>query len=294
MTRSDGPDSAARTKGPWPFVTLRRYRLGRHLFVWQARQSRKGLLPRIPGWLSPGAAEPFWRTSAYNWYTGGFFAIGSLLFMLGAILSVLPVGWAIVPSVGAINLIFFSGSVPFTIAGYLQHFQAANAPEFDLDSGTATPRGRVSFLGWHPRDPGWISTFAQFIGTVAFNFNTFDAIHAPAGWVAQDMVIWAPGLIGSILFLVSGYLAFIETCHAYWAWRPRSLDWWIVFVNLLGCVFFMTAGILAYVPQGSDPIWIVATANIHLALGAFGFLVGAVLMMVESARAPDSKPAGAG
>ena len=79
--------------------------------------------------------------------------------------------------------------------------------------------------------------------------------------------------------------AHLETCHAYWAWRPKRLDWWIVFVNLLGCVFFMTAGLLAYVPKGAEPAWIGAAANVHLALGALGFLIGAVLMMVESAQA---------
>lgn len=271
-----------RDEGPWPFVTLRSYVHEGRRVIWRARQNRKGLigsaLERHPH------AVPVWQTAAYNWYTGLAFAIGSVLFMLGAVLSVLPGTSSIVPSTLAINIIFFCGSIPFTTAGFLQNLQAANAPEFRPDPGKATPRRRIALLGWHPKSAGWISTFTQFIGTIAFNFNTFDAIHSPTNWVAQDLVIWTPGMIGSVLFLVSGYLAFIETCHRYWAWRPRDLDWWIVFVNLLGCVFFMTAGILAFVPMGAEPGWIGVAANIHLALGALGFLIGALLMMVESAQ----------
>ncbi len=98
-------------------------------------------------------------------------------------------------------------------------------------------------------------------------------------------MVWTPGMVGSALFLVSGYLAFIETCGGYWRWRPRDLDWRIVAWNLLGCVFFMTASTLAFVPQGAEIRWIPALANLHLLLGALGFLIGAVLSMRESRQA---------
>lgn len=279
-------DAGARTEGPWPFVTLRSYtHLGRHL-LWRARQSRKGLLPAERG--QEGAATPLWQARGYNWLTGLFFSVGSLLFMLGATFSVMPPSGPWTPSGYVTSLVFFAGSIPFTTAGYMQLFQAANAPEFREGPAGTTRRRGVSLIGWHPRSLGWLSAFAQFIGTVAFNFNTFDGIHPDPTWYEQDLAIWTPGLIGSILFLVSGYLAFIETCHGYWAWRPRELDWWIVFVNLLGCIFFMTAGILAYVPRGAEPGWIAVAANVHLWLGALGFLIGALLLMRESAQA---KPA---
>ena len=51
-------------------------------------------------------------------------------------------------------------------------------------------------------------------------------------------------MIGSVMFLASGYLAFIEVGHKYWSWRPRDLAWQIGFINLLGCIFFMIAGVL--------------------------------------------------
>lgn len=270
--------------GPWPFITFRTYDLiGRHI-VWRDRQHRKGLV-RTARALE-AVRVPFWQTQSYNWYVGLIFAIGSALFMLGSALSVLPDGGGV--SALAINAIFFAGSIPFTTAGYLQHFQAANASEFATDPASHAPHGRIKLIGWRPHNPGWLSTLSQFIGTVAFNFNTFDAIDAPVSPDMQNLVIWLPGVIGSILFLVSAYLAFIEAGHGYWSWKPRDLDWQIVSINLLGCVAFMVASTIAYIPQGPEPGWIAVAANAQLFIGALCFLIGAVLSMRESRLAAGS------
>lgn len=267
--------------GPWPFITFRSYVFaGRHI-IWRARQHRKGL-ERAARALET-APVPFWQTQGYNWYTGGFFAVGSLLFMLGSVLSLVPAS-ANVPDT-LINIVFFMGSIPFTVAGYLQHFQAANATTFSVDpASTSTPRP-IALIGWHPHSPGWLSTFTQFLGTVAFNFNTFDAMRAGSVWYVQDLAVWLPDMVGSMLFLVSGYLAFIEASRGYWSWRPRQLDWQIVFVNLLGCIAFMIAAVLAYVPRGPQTWWIADVSTVNLLLGALGFFIGAALMMRESASA---------
>lgn len=268
-----------RTEGPWPFVTHRTYLLRGREIAWRARQARKGLQHEFAALAD--APVPFWRSAGYNWWTGLLFAVGSLLFMLGSALSLAPPGRMLAPE-GAINLVFFAGSIPFTLAAYLQLFQAANAPS---ESGASEGPRRIAALGWRPHSAGWLSSFAQFLGTIQFNFNTFDAIASPARWYLADIVVWTPGMVGSVLFLISGYLAFIETCGGYWRWRPRDLDWRIVAWNLLGCVFFMTASTLAFVPKGAEASWIPALANLHLLLGAFGFLVGATLSMRESRQA---------
>lgn len=259
--------------GPAPFVTLRRFRLHGHRAIWRARQSRKGLL------LHPDQTEvPFWHRPAYNWWTGLLFAVGSLHFIVAAVLSMVPTS----PALWQIALVFFLGSIFFTTAGFLQNLQAANAPDFAQAPPAPVRAGTFRLIGWRPSNLGWLSTITQFAGTVMFNFNTFDAIAPPADWYIADLTIWLPGIIGSVLFLASGYLAFMETSHAYWSWRPKDLDWKIAFANLLGCLFFMTAGILAYIPRGPEPGWIAVVANLHLCLGAFGFLIGALLMMRES------------
>lgn len=272
-----------RAIGPGPFVTFRSYKLdGRHI-IWRAREHRKGL--RLKARALENRPVPFWQTRAYNRYTGLFFAIGSLLFMLGCVLALIPAATA--PPAFVTNITFFAGSIPFTIAGYLQHFQSANAEAFAPGPAPRLPDRHISLIGWQPDSAGWISTFAQALGTIAFNFNTFDAIVAPGGWHAQDLAVWAPGMIGSVLFLISGYLSFIETSRSFWSWHPKNLAWRIVFINLLGCILFMIASTLAYVPKGPEAWWIVDVSNIHLFLGSLCFFIGALLSIRESALAED-------
>ena len=128
----------------------------------------------------------------------------------------------------------------------------------------------------------------QFVGTVLFNFNTFDAMIPSLTWFQEDLVIWAPNIIGSILFLASGYLAFIETCHAHWALKPSSLSWWVVFANLLGCVGFMISAAFAMsLPEPSN-IERITLSIVFTLLGAIGFLVGSLLMLPESVFGPEA------
>lgn len=267
-----------RTEGPWPFITRRSYRLAGHKFTWLSRRHRKGL--DFKDGVLNAATPPFWQSAGYNWSVGAIFAIGSFLFMVGSVMSLMPRGpWQ--PSAAWTNGVFFLGSIPFTTAGYLQHFQSANAADFTPSPGSPAPR-KISWIGWKPDNAGWLSTFTQFLGTIAFNFNTFDAMVAPGTWKVQDELVWLPDMLGSILFLVSGYLAYIEAGHRYWSWRPRDLAWQIAFINLAGCAAFMTAAILSYTPSISEALWITAVSTAHLLVGASCFFVGALLSMRES------------
>ena len=266
------------TRGAAGFITFRRFRRHGREVIWRARQHRKGLQRH-----GRGAARPVWQRPGYNAATAGCFAVGSVLFMLGAGLSLVSNPLSPVQIAG----VFFAGSIPFTLGGFLQNFQAANASAFS-PAGEPAPDRRVRILGWRPHSLGWLSSVTQFVGTVAFNFNTFDAIHPITGWYDQDITIWVPGMIGSVLFLVSGYLAFMETSHGYWSWRPAALDWWIVTVNLLGCIFFMTAAISAFIPAGTAPAWVGDVVNVHLWLGGACFLIAALLSIVESRQAGEA------
>ena len=276
----EGSPGAVRLHGPGPFVTRRVFRHHGRELRWPSRQFRKGL-GRFEGMRREGGV-PVWQSARFNWMIGLIFCVGAALFMVGAALSLLPADTPWLPSPYTVALIFFAGSIPFTSAAYLQHFQSANAPRLDAPNA---PAGRIALVGWRPRNAGWLSTLCQFAGTVAFNFNTFDAIDPSRDWLAQDLTIWLPGMVGSVLFLVSAYLAFMEVCHGYWGWKPHDLDWKIAAINLLGCVAFLTAGVLAFVPRGPEAGWLLPVANAHLGVGAFCFLVGALLLMRESRQA---------
>jgi hypothetical protein len=270
-------------RGPWPFVTHRVFRVDDIGQLWSSRHHRKGLLGRAAAERERIAAmlwRCLWMPQRLNWWIGTIFALGSLLFAVASVLSLAPAqaqAWSL--DATQVNAIFFMGSIPFTIAAYLQLFQAANAGEF-WPGGTPSP-SRFTLFGWRPHDIGWLSCALQFIGTILFNFNTFDAMLPSLNWFQQDVLIWAPNMIGSILFLSSGYLAFIETCHAYWAWKPASISWWVVFINLLGCVGFMNSALLAIVLPGTPNVEVVHLSIFFTLLGAICFFVGSLLMLPE-------------
>ena len=203
--------------------------------------------------------------------------------MLGSLFSLAPqlAGTPFLDS-ASVNAVFFAGSIPFTIAAYLQLFQAANAGEFSPHGHPA--RQPVVLFGWRPRDAGWLSCAMQFVGTLLFNVNTFDALLPELDWLQQDLAIWTPDFVGSVLFLASGYLAYIETCHAHWGWKPGSISWWVTSINLLGWVGFMVSGVFAFVrPQGLS-VDAATVSSVFTLLGAVGFLVGSLLMLPESVK----------
>lgn len=203
--------------------------------------------------------------------------------MAGSLLVLAPaMARALSLQADTINAVFFAGSIPFTTAAYLQLYQAANAREF-LPAGDSEPRRTVLF-GWQPHKIGWLSCALQFVGTVLFNVNTFDAMIPGLDWLQQDLEIWIPNVAGSVLFLASGYLAFAETCHAHFAWKPASISWWVTFANLFGCVAFMISAVFAFVPPKPLAFDALTVSVTFTLLGAVGFLFGSLLMLPETAR----------
>ena len=292
MTEStDQPDShVARPQcvaesGPWPFITKRIFEAGdKKKTIWSSRHHRKHLrvsldsrtvLPKLR------LAEVVWFPRRMNWWMGVIFSLGALLFGLASLLSLDSTamnemsGWR-----EMVATTFFVGSLFFTAAAYLQLFQSANAREFPLQK-QGSSRRKIIF-GWRPRDIGWVSSALQFVGTIWFNLNTFDGMLPDMGWIRQDLLLWFPDMIGSIFFLISGRLAFLETCHERWRWQPNNISWWVVFSNLLGCLAFMIAAVLAVslpVPVAS---WISVSSVVFTLIGSIGFLIGSLLMLPES------------
>jgi hypothetical protein len=278
--------------GPWPFTTRRVFQLpDQTIRTWNSRHHRKGLRPAVPAEVAT-LWHCLWAPGQLNWWIGTIFAVGSLLFAAGSVLSLVP-GWAEACRLSSreVNAFFFIGSIPFTIAAYLQLYQVANTPRFQeyefLASAQSCLKRRRMLIGWRPTDIGWLSSALQLVGTLLFNLNTFNALNPSLTWLQQDREIWAPDFIGSLFFLASGTLAFIETCHAWWAWKPTSLSWWVTFVNLLGCIGFMISALFAYVPPGSphlDAIWL---STLFTLQGALCFLVGSLLLLPEASFGAD-------
>jgi hypothetical protein len=274
--------------GPGPFITRRVFRhLDGTLRIWRSRHHRKGLTPPEEAQLRAVASllrRCLWMPGTLNWWIGTVFALGSFLFGLGSVLSLYPeMARAFGLDATGVNLVYFAGSIPFTTAAYLQLYQAANAGEVSREDGRVTPPRRRAIFGWKPRDVGWLSCALQFPGTVLFNFNTFDAVLPGLDWAGQDLVVWLPNVVGSVLFLASGYLAFIETCHGFWRWEPGSLSWWVTLTNLAGCLGFMASALFAFVPPSGLSAMAALLATVFTLAGAVGFFIGSVLMLPEAA-----------
>jgi hypothetical protein len=267
--------TAVRTRGPGPFVTHAVLERPDGVQVeWTSRRHRKGLGLREPGAVRGAVA----RASASAWWIGSLFAIGSVCFALGS----LPLYFDAVPA-RAVGWTFFVGSVFFTSAAFLQYDEAVHAPA-DVATAQRRPRRLASLLHWHPRRiDAWAATI-QLVGTVFFNISTFAATRTDLVVDQERRLVWAPDVLGSICFLVASWLAYSEVNRGVLPRPDRSVGWWVTTVNLAGSVLFGASAVGARYLRSTGELANVALVNVGTFLGAVGFLVGAALLPVESAR----------
>jgi hypothetical protein len=181
-----------------------------------------------------------------RWIAIGF-AIGSACFFVGPF----P-GFVQLVGQGADGVVFFAGSVFFTLAA-------------GLELREATLR-----LGRWASNPSWWSAAVQFAGTLLFNLNTFDAMQDGLSTQRENRLVFAPDLLGSACFLVSGVLAYRV------ATGPEAR---MATVNLAGCVLFGISAIASYVVPSSGSVLDLAAANWSTALGALCFFIGALMLL---------------
>ena len=191
-----------------------------------------------------------------RWIAAGF-AIGSVCFFIGPF----P-GFVTLVGSGADGVVFFAGSVFFTLAAGLE-----------LREGTLRLGRRWA------ADASWWSAAIQFAGTLLFNVNTFDAMQTGLSTQQQDRLVWAPDLVGSGAFLLSAALAYRVTTGGRLRPARRDRDWTMSLVNLVGCVFFLVSAIASYVVPATGSVLALAPANFSTALGALCFFIGALLLL---------------
>jgi hypothetical protein len=145
-------------------------------------------------------------------------------------------------------------------------------------------------LGRWASDPSWWSAAIQFVGTLLFNVNTFDAMQTGLSGEQENRLVFAPDLIGSACFLVSGALAYRVATGPRLLPVHRDRSWTMAAVNLAGCVLFMASAIASYVVPATGLVLDLAAANWCTGLGALCFFVGALLLLApRHAAAPDRK-----
>ncbi|MFJ6835795.1 hypothetical protein [Streptomyces sp. NPDC091209] len=271
----------ARSEGAGPFTTRLTWRLmdGRTA-VWESRLARKrGLLTvRAPGEREARSrradAVSIGRLRGLNAISAAAFTVGGLLFALGA-------GVAQFGSGGATGAwIYFAGGLFFNTGGYASLLQAVNAPRRDSESGSLAGR-RWRWWSYEPGRIDWLSTFLLFVGTLVFGVNLLDSLLRGLSVQQVNRLIWAPDLVGCVLFLASGHLAVVEVCHG----RPRvlagDLGWWIVAVNQFGSVLFFVSALAAFTRPETGSLVNVDIANWGTLVGALCFSAGGVIQFFE-------------
>jgi hypothetical protein len=279
-----------RARGPAGFVTHAELERPDGVRVeWTSRRHRKGLGLRAASGsagtpTSAPAAAPVagHGPSVGSVWLAVLFGIGSVCFALGS----MPAFFDHVP-VAVVAWTFFVGSVFFTSAAALQHVETLRAPGGVLDD-TRLPGRLATLLRWHPHRIDFWACLVQLVGTVFFNISTFAATRSGLDVAASKHLVWAPDVYGSICFLVASWLAYAEVNRGVLPRPDRSWGWLIAALNLLGSIAFGAAAVGArYV--GSEPANI-ALVNLGTFVGAVCFLVGAVLLPVESARDRATTP----
>jgi hypothetical protein len=257
--------------------------------TWESRQARKrgfievlrdGVIERIRA--RPAHAI---RLGRCNTVSGISFFLGGGLFTLGAVLSQLD---AATPS--TINWTFLIGGFFFSTGAYAALVQEINSPRA-IDQDGSLSENRWRWWSYEPSRPGWMAAFVLFCGTLAFAVSLVDVFISRLETKQIDHLVWAPEMVGCVLFLVSGHIGIIEVCHGRFRLLPRDLGWWIVTVNQLGSWLFFLSGLAAYVRPATGEVINVAVINWGTALGAACFSVAGLAQLFErpdTAAAPST------
>lgn len=135
------------------------------------------------------------------------FGIGSLCFALGS----MPLYFDRV-SASVVAATFFTGSIFFTSAAYLQYHETLMAPVgVMLDS--PRPTRLASLVGWAPRRLDWWAAVVQLVGTVFFNVSTFAAARylRTSGDIANVTIVNLGTFLGALCFLAGAVLLPVES-----------------------------------------------------------------------------------
>ena len=258
-------DSGGRRSDFGPFVTfVEHVRPDGRVVRWESRRHRKHMEE------AAAVGSTWWAPQTRAWWIAVLFAVGSLLFALGA-----APGYA--GAVGALwdSVTFFIGSLFFTSAAFLTYREA-------VDAAPQVPGARRRrFFVFQPRRIDWWATAVQLVGTLFFNFSTGNAMRVDLGAQAANQHVWRPDAVGSICFLVASALAWFEVCHGWLSWRPRSWSWWITLANLVGSVAFGASAVAGYVNPATGEPRNAELSNLGTLIGAVLFLVGALLLLPE-------------
>ena len=251
--------------------------------VWESRPARRrGVITAGPPGAPAGGkvgvdARTRDRLRRLNTIAATAFVIGGALFAAGAGVAQFGSGDATTCA-----SIYFAGGLCFNTGGYVSLLQVVNAPRHEPGGEGILFTRSWRWWSYEPARVDWLSALVLFAGTLVFAVDLLDSFLQGLSVQQVNRLIWAPDVIGCLLFLISGHLAFVEICHrAYPCLRRRDLGWWIVAVNQIGSVLFVISALAAYTRPATGSLVNADIANWGTLLGAGCFSVGGVLQLYE-------------
>lgn len=270
---------------------------------WTSRGHRKGRAPvvraagagvsreRPPGTARRRPPVFGFAVRDLTWWVAVAFTVGSVFFVVGAAGAVGdPASWW--P-----NPMYFAGSVLFTIGASLQMAETARAGRDVLDSG-AKPEAKRRFLILRRGRLDWNASVIQLVGTVLFNINCFWGMSMSLSHGQEDARVWVPSTVASVCFVASSWLSLFEANGAWWAWRPRRLEWWITMGSLLGSWGFLLSSLAGFFLGGrleslvtgvlgphGETLWLEYAVDGVLLAGSIAVLIGSYPMIPEALMA---------
>jgi hypothetical protein len=221
-----------------------------------------------------------WAPQRLAWWIALLFAIGSALFAVGGFGATWPQSVpAPLREASLLNWVFIVGALFFTAAAWLQWLEALNGDVAEA-MAEGSPR-KWRWLGWRPRNLGYLASAVQLVGTIMFNFNTVDATLTGLSWKGEDLLVWTPNMVGCVCFLVASYLAYAEVSQGAASFAPRSVSWWIAVVNLLGSLAFQISALYSFAGPAAASESALFRASFYTAAGGLCFLLGSYLMIPE-------------
>ena len=272
-----------RAEGAGPFTTRLTWRPPEGgTAVWESRLARRrGVMAvRAPGESTDHHARAdavaLRRLSRLGTLAALAFVVGGALFAAGAAVAQTGAGDATTCA-----SIYFAGGLFFNTGGYASLLQVVNAPRHVAGGDAVLVTRRWRWWSYEPMQVGWLSAFVLFVGTLVFGVDLLDSFLRGLSVQQVNRLIWAPDMVGCVLFLVSGHLAFVELGHR-WLWvRPHGLGWWIVAVNQLGSVLFTVSAVAAFTRPSTGSAIGADVANWTTLAGAACFSIGGGLQLFE-------------
>jgi len=163
-------------------------------------------------------------------------------------------------STTCVAVLFAAGSTCFLVAPFPSFLELvgarADAAVFFVGSLLFTAAAALQWLPFGQRHGiDWWSNSWQLVGTVFFNATTFRALSTATDSADYDRVVWRPDALGSVCFLVSGFLAYAVAAGSWRRRPPRTDAGRIAAVNLAGCVAFGVSAAAAYCCSASRSWW---------------------------------------